>query len=179
MASCLLTAGISLGCRSVGGVSGEGVFIGTYQSPGPNGMVIGLTANGSITSFTGATVSFYQIVQDLEVSSLVSKPTVSIENGTAYDEITLTFTIFNFSQSAQNTINTIKNGRFQAIVVGNDNRKYFLGYSNPVNLTEASAGIGKMLGDLNGATFTMTAKEPLGILEVSQSAFDTVAVFAS
>lgn len=179
MASCLLTAGIGLGCRSVGGVSGEGVFIGTYQSPGSNGMVIGLTANGSITSFTGATVSFYQIVQDLEVAGLTVKPTVSTENGTAYNEITLTFTIFNFSQSVQNTINTIMNGRFRAIVVGNDGRKYFLGYTNPVNLTDASGGLGKALGDMNGAMFTMTAKEPLGLLEVSDSAFNTVAVYAS
>lgn len=175
--SCLLTAGVSLPCRSVGGVSPEGVFIGAWQTPGPNAMVIGLTANGAINSFTGATVSFYQIAQDIEIASLTTKPTVSIENGTAFDEITLSFTVFNFNQATQNLINTIKNGRFRAIVVGNDGNKYFLGYSNPVNLTDAAAGIGKALGDMNGVSFTLTAKEALGVLQVEDAAFLQVATF--
>jgi hypothetical protein len=176
--SCILTSGLCLPCRTVGGVASEGVFIGEWQCPGPNAMVIGLTANGSIDSFSGATVSFYQIAQDIEIASLTSKPTVSIENGTAYDEITLTFNVYNFSQATQNIINTIKNGRFRAMVVGNDGNRYFLGYSNPVNLTDSAAGIGKALGDMNGASFTLTAKEQLGILQVSDAAFASIAVYA-
>jgi uncharacterized protein with von Willebrand factor type A (vWA) domain len=176
--ACLLTAGVSLPCRTVGGVASTGVFIGTWQTPGSSAMTIGLTANGSISSFTGATVSFFQIAQDIEVGSLTTKSTVSIENGTAYDEITLTFTIFNFSQATQNIINSIKNGRSRAIIVGNDGNKYFVGYSNPVTLTETAGGIGKAMGDLNGVTFTLVAKEPLGILQVSDAAFAQVAVYA-
>lgn len=178
MATCVLTAGQSLPCRTVGGVSPAGVFIGQWQCPSSGAMTIGLTANGSISSFSGATVSFYQFCQDLEIASLSETGVVSVENGTAYNEITLTFTVFNFGQAQQNLFTTLMNGRWRVIVLGNDGNYYFMGYSNPVSITDASGGINKALGDLNGITFTMTAKEPLGILQVSSSAATSVITYA-
>lgn len=176
--SCIITNAVSLPCRSVGGVSPEGVFIGAWQSPGANDMTIGLTSSGAIDSFSGATVSFYQMAQDVEIASLTSKPVVNLENGTAYDEITLTFNIYNFTQETQNLINAIKNGRFRVIVSGNNGLWYFLGYTNPVNLTDGTAGIGKALSDMNGASFTMVCKDPVGIKQIVSGAQNTVLVYA-
>lgn len=179
MATCLLTSGQTLACRTVAGVGSAGVFIGQWQCPGASSMTIGMTANGSISSFTGATVSFYQFCQDLEIASLSETGVVSIENGTAYNEITLTFNVFNFNQAQQNLFTTLMNGRWRVIVSDNNGNYFFMGLSNPVSVTDSSGGINKMLGDLNGVTFTMTGKEALGIQQVSQAAANSVIQFAS
>jgi hypothetical protein len=177
--ACVITSGINLPCRNVGGVAPEGIFIGQWQCPGANAMTIGLTSSGEISSFSGATVSFYQFCQDIEIASLSETGVVSIENGTAYNEITLTFTVFNFDQTTQNLFTSLMNGRWRVLVRSNSGNWYFLGFSNPVNVSDATGGINKMLGDLNGVTFTMTAKEALGILQVTDSAAQSVISYAS
>lgn len=175
--ACVLTSGISLPCRTTAGVSSTGVFVGSWQCSGSQ-MTIGLTANGSITSFTGATVSFYQICQDAEVASLAQTGTVTIENGTAFQEYTLIFNVFNVTQENQNTINTLMNGRWRVIVLGNDGNYYFLGYDNPVNVTTITGGINKAMGDLNGYSITMSFKSAVGIKTVTSGAFATIATYA-
>lgn len=194
MASCLLTAGYGLPCRSVGGVSPAGVFIAEWQCPGPGSMqiTVGTVSSpsgdlpgipqyvatyGGITGFTGSTVSFYQFCQDIEIASLSETSVVSIENGTSYNEITLTFNVFNFGQDVQNIVTTLGAGRWRVIILGNDGNYYFMGYSNPVSITDGSGGINKALGDLNGYTFTMVGKEQFGILQVSPTAAASVLTY--
>jgi len=166
--SCVLTTGWPLGCRSIGGI--QGVYIGQYQAPGASAMTIGLTANGSISSFTGATVSFYSFVQDAEVGSLVAAPQVSTENGTYFEEITLEFSMFGFTQEMKNTLNSLGQGRWRVIVLTQDGNYYLLGYNNPVNISGGNYGFGKAYGDLNGAMITMTSKEQMGLRQVSTAA---------
>lgn len=182
MATCLITAGIPIGCRGVGGVNSGGVYIGTYQLPNQGGYTISATgSNGEITSFSftgSATASFYQFEADTEVDSMTSKPVVSVENGTAYSEITVTFTIFNFNQQLQNTMNSLMRGRWSMILQGNNGVWYYLGYDNPGDITDGDAGVHKALGDLDGATFTMTFKEYNGARQILYNAQNTVIVLA-
>ncbi len=165
--SCILTAGWPLTCRSIGGI--QAVYIGAYQAPGQS-MTMGLTASGEITSFSGATVSFYTFAQDLETGSLVSAPQVSTENGTYFEEITVEFSIFNFSQEMQNILNTLGQSRWRVMVLTQDGSYYLIGYTNPVNISGGNYGFGKAYGDMNGAMITMTSKEQYGLRKVSSSA---------
>ncbi len=165
--SCVLSAGWPLNCRSIGGI--QAVYIGQWQAPGQS-MTFGLTGSGEITSFTGATVSFYTFAQDLEVGSLVAAPQVSVENGTYFEEITLEFSIFNFTQEMQNALNTLGQGRWRVIVLTQDGNYFLLGYHNPVNISGGNYGFGKAYGDLNGATITMTSKEQSGLVQVTSAA---------
>lgn len=179
MSSCILTAGFGLPCRAVGGVGPAGVFISQWQCPGHTGApIFGQTASGEITSLLSGTCSFFQFCQDLEVASLTETSVVSIENGTSYNEITLTFDIFGFNQSVQNIITTLGSGRWQVIVVGNDGNYYFLGLTNPVSITDGSGGLGKALGDLYGYTFTMTSKEQYGITQVDPAFVQSILVYS-
>jgi hypothetical protein len=170
--SCVLTNGWPLDCRSIGGI--QAVYIGQWQAPGPNSMVISVTASGEITGFSGATVSFFEFAQDSEVGSLVAAPQVSIENGTYYEEITLEFSIFNFTQEMQNALNSLGQSRWRVIVLTNDNHYFLLGYTNPVNISGGNYGFGKAYGDLNGAMITMTSKEQFGLKQVTSTAVQQV-----
>ena len=165
--SCILNSGWPLTCRSIGGI--QAVYIGAYQAPGQS-MTMGLTASGEIISFSGATVSFYTFAQDLETGSLVASPNVTVENGTSFQEITLEFSMFNFSPEMQNILNTLGQSRWRVMVLTQDGSYYLLGYTNPVNISGGNYGFGKAFGDMNGAMITMTSKEQYGLREVSSTA---------
>lgn len=170
--SCVLTNGWPLNCRSIAGI--QAVYIGTWQEPGPNSMTFGLTASGEITSFTGATVSFFKFTQDSEVGSYTEVPNVSIDNGTYFIEGTLEFTLYNYQQTLKNIVNILGQGRSRVIFLTEDGNYFLLGFQNPVNISGGNFGVGKAYGELNGAMITMTSKEQLGAVQVSSAAAASV-----
>lgn len=177
--------GSGLPCRTIAGVSPYGVFLAPWECPanignlptaGPQLSYV-FNADGSIGTFSsGATAIsgggysnysplFQQYCQDDEVGSLISTPDASNikANGTFYSANAVEFTMFDYSQALQNEVNILLGGRWQGIVLGNDQNFYFFGLNHPASVTTAVGGINKMMGDLNGMTLTLESHEPFGL----------------
>lgn len=156
----------AIGCRdNTGGVQ-NGVYIANY-----NGNLMSFGMSGStVTSFTGATTSFYLFAQDAEVVSWTSTFNGSTENATSYYTQTVEMVIPKLSDSVDTLINTLGFG-IQRIMLCDKNGVYHLiGAKNGTRITASTPGVGKAMGDLNGVKLTFEAKEPVTAFIVSSAA---------
>lgn len=169
--ACVLTSGYTIPCRNTAGV--QKLYIGTYNS---NNLTYGATANGQITSFTGATVSFYGFELKSETGSVVEAGAGSDANGTYFVTTTIEMPIQTMTQDLSNQITLLGQGRWRIIALDQNGGYWLLGKVNPVTVTSTTGGLGKAFGDLNGATITFTAKEPIHMTSVSTAAALTVIV---
>lgn len=154
--SCVLTSGYELGCRdNIGGV--EAVYIGQYNG---DDLTFGLTASGAIDQFTGATVSFFEFQQEIEVGSYTENGVYSTENGTAFYEQTVILTLHKLDAALRNQILILGQGKFRIIVKDQRGVYHLIGKQNPVRVSASTPGVGKAYGDLNGVVITFMGKEP-------------------
>jgi hypothetical protein len=154
--SCVITNGYTLGCRdNIGGI--QEVYIGEWNG---DDMTYGLTSSGAITSFGGATVSFYTFQQEIETGSYTENGVFSTENLTAFYEQTLTITLHKLDASLRNKILILGQGKFRVIIKDQRGTYWLMGKQNPVRVSASNPGLGKAYGDLNGATITFLGKEP-------------------
>lgn len=171
LTNCLLTSGYTLNCRNIAGV--QAIYIGTWNGAS---MTYGATADGSIISFGGATVSFYTFQQDLEQGSFVDAGQYSVENGTAFYEQTCEITVTPLTQALSNQIATLGQGRWRILILDQQGLYWLMGKTNPVSVSAATPGLGKAYGDLHGAVITFTGKEQAPIVQVSSAAALTLIV---
>lgn len=167
--SCLITSGISLGCRDANGGIQE-VYIGAYNGSAMT-YTLGTSSNeNQITAFAGTTVSFYTIEQPQETASFTSPGEYSTENMSSFYTHTLDLTIYQLSASTNLTINTLGRGAWRIIVKDKQGNYFLLGYQNGMRVSSATPGLGKAMGDLNGATLTFTSKEPIMPYQITTAA---------
>lgn len=153
--SCDLVQGSEIGCRdNVGGV--EVVYLANFEN------VESITAtSGVITDITMVgTEKFYTFQVNKEDAQYDSTTTSSIETGTTFYESTLVFTMKKMSASQKNSLSNIAKARLMAIVKDANGTLWVLGETRGVDALEITNGTGKAMGDLNGATVTITGKEP-------------------
>ena len=167
--ACVLTTGYTIPCRNSGGI--QKLYIGTYNG---TSMVMGATADGTITSFTGATVSFFGFEQVAETSSVVEAGAGSDANGTYFVTTTIELSLHTMTQALSNQITLLGQGRWRVIALDANGGYWLLGKTLPVTVTSTTGGLGKAMGDLNGATITFTSKEPIHMTAVSSAAAATV-----
>ena len=163
--ACVLTSGYTIPCRSSGGISE--LYIGTFNG---NALTYGATANGEIISFSGATVSFWRFQQINETAAVTEAGAGSDPNGTYFVTTTIELTLHTMTQELSNQITLLGQGRWRIIALDQNGSYWLLGKQNPVTVTSTSGGLGKAFGDMNGATITFTAKEPIHMTKVSTSA---------
>lgn len=164
MASCLITSGYTIGCKTQAGV--QKVFIGSW-----NDNLMGMTATASlISAFTGATVSFYTFQQPIETASYTAPAEVNTENNAIQYNQTLTITLQGMNAALLNQIKTLGQGVWRVIILDKNGTYFLMGKSGPVQVSASETGLGKAGTDLNGATLTFTAKEDNALYEVSSSA---------
>lgn len=155
--ACPIVQGREILCRdSVGGVPE------VYLTEFANVPQANITASsGVITAascLTGKRFFTYQL--EKENGQFDSKEIVSVENGTLYNEMTLTFTLKKMSASLRNNIRTLAQNRLHIIVKDGNGTYWWMGQVNGADLTAGDGTTGKALGDMNGYSLTFVAKEP-------------------
>lgn len=154
--SCVITNGYTLGCRdNIGGI--QEVYIGEWNG---DDMTYGLTSSGAISSFGGATVSFYTFQQEIETGSYTENGVFSTENLTAFYEQTLSITLHKLDASLRNKLLVLGQGKWRIMIKDQRGTYWLMGKQNPVRVSASNPGLGKAYGDLNGATITFLGKEP-------------------
>lgn len=162
--ACSILQGNSLGCKdNIGGVSK--VWIGDYNED-----LTYTATNMLIGTFSGGTSSFYLIEQPKNISELQQKTTTSQENWGNYVDQTLIIQFPKLNAVNNNIITTILQGHLRAIILDKNGTYHIMGLRDGVDATEGSGGTGKVGGDLNGLTVTLTAQEPFLAYELSQAA---------
>lgn len=169
MANCTVNAGYTFPCFGIGGV--YQLFIGNYNG---TAMTMGLTADGSIISFGGATVSFYTFNQEAQVGSFAEVPVVNKETGTTVWTQTVEMTIIGLSQANNNLMDIIARGRVRIIVLDNEGLYWLVGQKNPVYVSGGDAGPHKAHSDLYGYTLTFEGSEKFPAVQVSAAAAASV-----
>lgn len=167
--SCLLTSGISLGCRDqIGGVAE--VYVGAYNGTSMT-IAIGTSSNaGQVTAFGGTTVSFYTFAVAQETSSFTETGEFSTENGTSFYTHTLELVIQKLSATYGAIVNTLGQGVWRVLVKTNNGEYYLLGFQNGMRVSAAESGAGKSLGDMSGSKITFQGKEQYVAYQVTSSA---------
>jgi hypothetical protein len=161
---CLITSGYPLQCRdNVGGV--QNIYIASF-TPGTPTFT---TATGSVTGFTGATPSFYTFNQPLESANFTSAGAFSTENGTSMYTQTIEMVMQKLSGATSVQINTLGQGVWRIMVLDQNGKYWMIGIQNGARVTAATPGVGKAMGDMNGAIVTFEAKEPLTAFEVNSA----------
>lgn len=155
--SCNIVQGREIDCRdSVGGV------LEAYLTEFTNVPQGNITASSGIitaaTCSTGKRFFTYQL--EKENATYTSKENISVENGTVFNEQTLSFTLKKMSASLRNNIRTLAQNRLHIIVKDSNGIYSWMGQTTGADLTGAEGTTGKAMGDMNGFTLTFTAKEP-------------------
>ena len=164
--ACIITTGYSLGCRdAIGGI--QSVYIGSYNGPS---LTWTLGTDDIIGTFSGATVSFWEFEQDLEVGSFVQAGQFNTTNGTSFYDETVEITLQKLDASLRDKIRILGQGKWRIIVLDQRGKYWLIGAQNPVRVSAATPGVGKAYGDLNGSMVTFMGKEPVPAYEVASSA---------
>jgi hypothetical protein len=156
--ACELFQGNEIGCRdNVGGV--KEVYIANLDNVSlPVSVTSGVAATIAMIS---AADKFYTFQLEKEDTQYDNNMTSSIETGTTFYESTLVFTMKKMSASQKNSIDVLARARLMVIVLDANDQYWVMGTTRGADALTITNGTGKAMGDLNGATVTITGKEPL------------------
>lgn len=154
--ACTIINGNEIDCIEVAGGVPE-IYIAAFTD------VAGITASsGTITAmncYTGK--KFWTFQLEKENAQFTVTPQRSVENGTLFYDMTLTFTIKKMTAARRNALHILLQQRLMAIVKDNASTAQYqlMGQVNGADVTGAEGTTGKAFGDMNGYTVTLTAKE--------------------
>lgn len=168
--SCILNTGYSLGCKdNLGGI--QKFYIGNFSAV----TTFTYDASNIITGGTNAP-TFYTFEQRNEVGEYKEEGAHSVENGTNYFTQTAALTLYKNQASIRDLLFVLAQTRLQVLVLDQNGKYFMMGEQNGADMTASSIGSGKAYGDLNGATFTLTSKEPSPAREITSTYFGTLTV---
>ena len=166
MSNCILDQGFALGCNVVGGV--EKVWIGTYDADS----TFALSPSNIITGITNG-VTIYAMEQDIEFAGLNQTGTFSRENGTVFYDSALSVKFIHLDADLRNLLVALGRAPLVAVVKSNEGDYYYCGLESAGRATEGVASLGTALGDMNGATFTITWKSANGVFLIDETLVGT------
>lgn len=171
--ACPIIQGNEILCRdSVGGV--REIILTEYTNV-PQGNIT--SSSGVITAATCSSGKrFFTVQLEKENAQFDEKDVVSVENGTVYNEQTLTFTVKKMSAAQRNWVRTLIANRCYVVVKDNNGVNSWMGRVNGADVTTRDGTTGKALGDMNGMTITLTAKEPNPPETLSDSIYSSLQV---
>lgn len=170
--ACILANGYSLDCKdSLGGI--QIFYIGNFSA----GTNFTYNSTGTITGGT-STPTFYTFNQRNEVGEFSQEGSHSVENGTNFWTQNANLTLYKYQASIRDLLYVLAQQRLQIIVLDQNGKYFLLGEQNGSDMTASAANVGKAYGDLNGATFTLSAKEPSPAREMTSVYFLTLTVVA-
>ncbi len=176
--SCLLTSGIAKGCRDNSGglkrvlitnksnVSALAPVQGAVGSPADEGIITEITMEEG--------TYFYEFIPTKMSSNWVENIQSNVQNGTIGYEQVLTL-IFGKNEAAKrNQIKLMGQAEMVAIVEDYNNKYFYLGEINGMELSGGSSASGTALTDLNGWNITLTGMEHEPAREVDGSIIDAL-----
>jgi len=162
--ACNLTQGRAIDCRnSTGGI--EEVLIANFDD-----ITITSVAAGVLTGLTqAAATSFYRYSLEKENGSLVETHTGSLENGTNVYDSVLDFNTKNLTASESEELTLLDQARLFVIVKDMNGIYWSVGAYHAADKLTGTSVTGAAFGDLNGYTYSISAKESVRMLEVDAS----------
>lgn len=164
--NCTLNQGFVLGCNTIGGV--EKVWIGTWDAD----TTYAFNANNIVTGITSAS-TVYEFEQDIEFAGLNQTGNFSRENGTVFYQSDLSVKFTHLDADLRNLLVALGRAPLYAIVKSNAGEYYILGVETAGRAIEGVASLGVALGDMNGATLTMSWKSANGAYLINGSLIGT------
>ena len=159
--ACALTVGRSVDCRnSMGGI--EQVLISNFSN------VTAFTESaGVITALTQTTATNFFIYElEKENGSLVETHTGSLENGSNFYDSVLEFNTMNISAAQNEEMNLLDQAQLFIIVKDNNGIYWSMGASRAADKLGGTVVSGASYGDMNGQSYTFSAKEPTRMFQV-------------
>ena len=153
--SCNIVQGYEIACRdSVGGI--QEVYIAEFVN-----VQAYVQSSGVITSITMVPgKKFYTFQLEKENATYTNDVKGSLENGTTHYESSLVFTMKKMSASMKNAIKVLAQARLMVIVKDVNGTYFVMGLTRGADTLDIKMTSGKAMGDMNGATVTITGKEP-------------------
>lgn len=165
--SCIIDNGYELGCASIGGV--EKVYIGTYDES----VKYTLDADNMITAVATGTPTVYLFEQDVESASLIQNGQFNRANLTVFQESILAIKLFAWTKELRNTYNALAKAPLFAVVKSNAGLYYLAGLETAGRATEGALNLGLAMGDMNGATISISWKSQNGVYLLDGSILGT------
>lgn len=168
--ACDILTGYTLGCRdNTGGVNT--VYIAPFSyvdstTKDADGKVTAITAGVSPSTI------YKTYEQEAEVATFNQTVTGSVENGTVFYEQTVVLRFLKVNQTTNNLIKTLTHGNFSMLVKDENGVYHMIGEpdGNGARVTTGTLGVGKAMGDLNGAEVTFICKSKNPAPEVTSAA---------
>lgn len=176
--SCLLTSGIAKGCRDNSGglkrvlitnsanVASIAPVQGSVGTPADDGIITGITMESG--------KYFYEFIPTKMSSNWVENIQSNVQNGTIGYEQVLTLVFGKNEASKRNQIKLMGQAEMVVIVEDYNNKYFYLGEINGMELSGGSSASGTALTDLNGWNITMTGMEHEPAREVDSSIIDVL-----
>jgi hypothetical protein len=153
--SCNIVQGYEIACRdSVGGI--QEIYVAEFSN-----LQSYTASSGVITAITKVPGSkFYTFQLEKENATYTNDSVGSLENGTTFFNSSLVFTMKKMSASMKNALKVLSQARLVVIVKDNNGVYFVMGLTRGVDALDIKMTSGKAFGDMNGATVTMSGKEP-------------------
>ena len=164
--NCTLDQGFVLGCNTIGGV--EKVWLGTWSADA----TYAYNASNVVTGVTSAT-TVYEMEGDIEFFGLTQTGNFSRENGTVFYQSDLALKFTHLDSQLRNLINALGRAPLYAVVKSNSGEYFILGVESSGRATAGDSSLGTLLGDMNGATLTITWKSANGAFLINGSLVGT------
>jgi len=162
MSCSLISAGISRNCdNNVGGITN--IWITDFSN------IVSVTESaGSISAITMASGTiFYEYEFIKHTSTFSEKQTISIENGTAFAEQTVTLKLSKRQKSTRNNLLLLLHKELAIVVLDSNGLYWFIGETQGANVSDIPSESGTQAGDFNGYTITFMGQEPTPAPEVA------------
>lgn len=155
---CNIIEGFYLDCVN-GGAGLKTLYFAEFGNVASTTTTSGTTTAISMNS--GKKFYPYQLKQETAEIKISDKHT--IENGTAYNEVTVTFTLYKYNAKNRNIYDLLRQNRLMMIGEAIDQTNtgnILFGETRGGYVTMGEGGVGKAMGDLNGIVVTVVFKEP-------------------
>lgn len=162
--ACALTQGYTLDCRdNAGGV--KNAWIANYAN------VSGVTASAGIISAISKANNgrFYKYEQHRDTSEAFEEITGSTENGTIFYAQSVVLSLRKMQASIRNEIKLLASSLVVMVVQDRNDKYWYYGETNGLELNTGRIATGRVLGDKNGYDLTFTGAEPSPAQEVNSS----------
>lgn len=156
--ACTIIEGFYLDCNN-GAAGLKKLYVAAFGNVAST-----TTSSGTTTaiSMSGGT-KFYPIELKQETAEVTIVDNHSIENGTAFNEVTIKFTLYKYNAKNRNIYDILRQNRLMVIGEAIDQTNtgnILFGETRGGYVTMGEGSLGKAMGDLNGIVVTIVFKEP-------------------
>ena len=160
---CTISSGYTIGCLDgIGGIKAV-YFQAAAATDMPTDAAFEVDATTNLVdsiAAAGSEITFHKFELKRELSSLEITTNRDGNNGTSFDEQSLTCVFLKPDVNDFDLLVSLADRRNNVLVEDNDGDVYLLGATQGMDVTTGSYQSGTSFGDQKGYTLTLTAREP-------------------